>query len=97
MNTPHFSWDNNKARENVKKHRVSFEEATTVFRDDEGLRMYDPDHSRDEDRFLLLGLSNTGRLLVVSHCYGKEDNEIRLISARRATKTEHQQYERRQS
>jgi hypothetical protein len=97
MNEPHFSWDDNKAKDNAKKHGVSFEEATTAFRDDEGLRMYDPDHSDDEDRFVLLGLSNKGRLLVVSHCYRKHDDEIRLISARKATKPESQQYQRRQS
>jgi uncharacterized protein len=97
MNEPRFSWDDKKAKENVRKHGISFEEGSTVFRDDEGLRMYDPDHSEDEDRFLLLGLSTKGRLLVVSHCYRAHDKEIRLISARKATKTESQQYERKQS
>jgi len=95
MSEPRFAWDDNKASENARKHGVSFEEAATAFRDDEGLRMYDPDHSGDEDRFLLLGLSSKGRLLVVSHCYRKHDDEIRVISARKATRLESQQYARR--
>jgi uncharacterized DUF497 family protein len=80
MNEPRFSWDDKKAKENLKKHGISFEEGATVFRDDEGLRMYDPDHSEDEDRFLLLGLSTKGRPLVVSHCYrNNHEKTIRLL------------------
>ena len=100
MTQPHFSWDDNKAEGNAKKHGVSFEEAATVFRDDEGLRMYDPDHSQKEDRVLLLGLSSKGRLLVVSHTYRAPDEQIRLISTRKATQAtqaESRQYDRRRS
>lgn len=97
MNEPKFTWDPAKAEANRKKHGVPFEEATSVFRDFNGLRMYDPDHSGDEDRFLLLGLSEKARLLVVVHCYRESDEVIRLISARKATRSEAAQYERRLS
>ena len=97
MNEPKFTWDTAKAEANRKKHGVPFEEATSVFRDFNGLRMYDPDHSGDEVRFLLLGLSEIARLLVVVHCYRESDEVIRLISARKATRSETAQYERRLS
>lgn len=93
MNKIRFSWDPEKARVNEKKHRVTFEEAQTVFRDDNARFESDPDHSQDEDRFLLLGMSERLRLLVVCHCYRSEDAEIRLISARKATKKEREEYE----
>jgi uncharacterized DUF497 family protein len=90
-----FVWDESKATINRKKHKISFEEAQTVFDDSEALRIYDPDHSDEEDRFLLLGLSSALRMLVVCHCYRDSDEQIRIISTRKATKTEAQTYEKR--
>ena len=90
-----FAWDVNKAAANKKKHGVSFEEAQTVFDDADALRIYDPDHSEDEDRFVLLGFSSILRILVVCHCYRENDDLIRIISARKATKREAQTYEMR--
>jgi len=72
----------------VRKHRVSFGEAATVFSDERALFLADPDHSDEEDRFILLGLSTALRLLVVCHCYRTNDETIRIISARKATKPE---------
>lgn len=89
-----FSWDARKARSNEQKHGVSFEEAQTVFFDDNALLLDDPDHSWDEKRFLLLGLSSSLRMLLVCHCFMEEDT-IRLISARPATKRERRQYTER--
>lgn len=83
-----FEWDERKAVQNRRKHGVSFEEAITVFVDDHALLIDDPDHSRDEDRFVLLGLSARLRTLVVVHCYRKADEVIRIISARKATRKE---------
>lgn len=88
-----FSWDKSKASLNKQKHGVSFEEAQTVFDDCEALRIFDPDHSEDEDRFLLLGMSSVLRLLVVCHCYREDDELIRIISARKDTKKEALTYE----
>lgn len=90
-----FVWDNQKASINRRKHGVSFEEAQTVFDDCEALRIFDPDHSEDEDRFLILGLSSVLRLLVVCHCFRENDEQIRIISARKATKRESATYEKR--
>ena len=92
MNGITFSWDDRKARENQRKHGVSFEEATTAFADERARVKHDPDHSRLEDRFALLGFSAKLRLLVVVHAYRNEENEIRIISARRATRNERKQY-----
>jgi len=83
-----FAWNEAKASTNRKKHKVSFEEAQTVFEDSEALRIYAPDHSEEEERFLLLGLSSNLRMLVVCHCYRESDDQIRIISARKAVKTE---------
>ena len=83
-----FTWDKEKAAVNQQKHGVAFEEARTVFDDCNALRIYDPDHSEDEDRFLLLGLSSVLRMLVVCHCYREDDEQIRIISARKATKNQ---------
>ena len=89
-----FTWDESEARSNERKHGVSFEEAQTVFFDDEALFMADPDHSEEEERFLLLGLSAKLRILMV--CHGvREEEEIRIISARKGTKQERRQYEER--
>ncbi|GAB5387000.1 MAG: BrnT family toxin [Aliiglaciecola sp.] len=88
-----FSWDPAKAKSNLKKHGVSFEEAQSVFYDEFALQFYD-DESSEEDRFLLLGLSNQSRILVVVHCErGGDEEELRIISARKATSSERQYYE----
>jgi uncharacterized DUF497 family protein len=87
-----FEWDKLKERRNQKKHGVSFEEAATVFVDEKALLIQDPDHSDEEDRFLLLGLSSNLRILLVCHCYRQSDRIIRLISARKASQSEQQQY-----
>lgn len=76
-----FSWDERKNKTNQKKHRVSFEEAKTVFADEYGRLIPDPDHSEEEDRFILLGLSHQIQLLMVCHCYREEGGVIRIISA----------------
>jgi uncharacterized DUF497 family protein len=90
-----FEWHAAKAAENLRKHGVSFHEAQTVFSDDHALLLDDPDHSGEEDRFLLLGLSAGLRVLVVVHCYREADSVIRIISARKATRTERAQYDAR--
>lgn len=90
-----FIWDSEKARLNLDKHGVSFAEACTVFNDEFGLLIFDPDHSQMEDRFLLLGMSCSLRVLIVCHCYRENDEQIRIISARKATKRETSQYHRR--
>ena len=92
MNMIRFEWDDNKNEINKKKHIISFEEARTVFYDDAALVIDDPEHSEDEDRFIILGLSKRANLLVVCHCYRESDTVIRIISARKATKTESQYY-----
>lgn len=86
-----FEWNQEKAASNIKKHGVSFDEAVTVLWDENALIINDPDHSEDEDRFILLGMSENLRVLVVIHC--ERGNTIRLISARTATKQERKQYE----
>ncbi len=87
-----FEWDEKKSISNKKKHGISFEEAQTVFLDENALLIHDPDHSLEEDRFVLLGMSFKLRLLIVCHCYRKAENVIRIISARKATRTEQKQY-----
>jgi uncharacterized DUF497 family protein len=87
-----FAWDRRKARSNLVKHGVSFEEAQTVFLDESARLIDDPDHSADEERFVLLGYSFQARCLIVSHCYREPDSTIRLISARRATSQEEELY-----
>ena len=94
MNEIHFEWDESKNRENKRKHGVTFEEARTVFLDENAIRFYDPDHSTDEDRFIMLGISFTLRVLVVCHCHRANDTVIRIISARKADKQEKQEYQR---
>jgi uncharacterized DUF497 family protein len=89
-----FEWDERKSRTNKAKHKVSFQEAQSVFLDEEALLKDDPDHSDTEDRFILLGLSSALRTLVVCHCYRQDDNTIRIISARKATKSERAEYQR---
>ncbi len=92
MKNIHFDWDNKKAKSNVKKHDVSFEEAQTVFFDDMAVQFWDESHSRKEERFLMLGLSNKLRILLVVHCFRESDSTIRIISARKATKKEMKEY-----
>ena len=87
-----IEWDGRKAVLNLQKHRVSFEDAQTVFSDERARLIDDPDHSEGEDRFLLLGLSSSLRLLVVAHCYRAEGDVIRIISARKATREEQRFY-----
>lgn len=87
-----FIWDESKNNLNKKKHGISFEEAKTVFYDQNGRLIADPDHSAAEDRFILLGFSSHLNLLVVCHCYREDGDTIRIISARKATKTEKSQY-----
>jgi len=91
----HFEWDPDKDVSNQKKHRVSFQEASTAFLDENGLLIDDPDHSEEEDRFILLGLSSSLRLLLVCHCYRAIDGTIRIISARKADRQERNEYVRR--
>jgi hypothetical protein len=83
-----FEWDSAKAAANARKHGVSFEEAQSVFYDEFAVQFFDDDHSSDEERFLLLGMSTGARLLLVCHCERDGGNVIRIISARRATKRE---------
>jgi uncharacterized DUF497 family protein len=86
-----FEWDESKSLSNLRKHGVSFKEAQTVFADELGLLIHDPDHSDQEDRFVLLGLSSILRTLVVCHCY-RDDDLIRIISARKADRHERALY-----
>lgn len=82
MNEMSFEWDEAKNRLNKRKHGITFAEAQTVFLDESALRFHDPDHSMDEERFLLLGISSRLRVLIVCHCYRASDTVIRLVSAR---------------
>lgn len=92
MDTIKFEWDENKNIINRKKHKISFEEAQTVFYDEEALLINDPEHSQEEERFIILGQSLKANLLVVCHCYRESETVIRIISARKATKNEAIQY-----
>lgn len=92
MKNIRFEWDEAKNATNIKKHGVSFDEAQTVFLDENAIRYFDPDYSQDEDRFIMLGMSFKLRVLVVCHCFKLSDSIIRLISARRANKKETQDY-----
>ena len=87
-----FEWDPSKAASNAKKHKVTFEVAKTVFYDDFAVQFFDEEHSFDEDRFLLLGMSSDARLLLVCHCERDDGDVVRIISARRATANEAQNY-----
>ena len=95
MSDLEFDWHENKYARNWRDHRVSFEEAQSVFSDERALLIDDPDHSDDEDRFILLGLSSRPRLLLVCHCYRRDSEVIRIISARQAEPRERKQYEER--
>jgi len=87
-----FAWDENKNRINIKKHQISFEEAKTVFYDETAIVFDDVEHSEEEDRFLIIGFSETARMCIVSHCYRENDSVIRIISARKATAKENEFY-----
>lgn len=89
-----FTWDEEKAKANVRKHHVSFGEATSVFADENARLKHDPEHSDEEDRFIILGFSSSLRILVVCHVYRQGDRVIRIISARKATRNERKQYGR---
>ncbi len=87
-----IEWDEKKSKDNRRKHGVSFEEARTVFYDESAIQFYDPDHSDEEDRFILLGLSFKPQVLVVCHCFRESETVVRIISARRADKDEEREY-----
>ena len=92
MSALKFEWDHRKAAANFKKHGIAFEEAQSVFFDERARLIDDPDHSEDEDRFVLLGFSSSLRMLLVCHCYRREGEVIRIISARQATTRESKHY-----
>ena len=92
METILFKWDENKNTINKKKHGLSFEEAKEVFYDDDAILFDDPDHSIGEERFLIIGMLKSSKVCIVSHCYRDNDNVIRIISARQATKNEKNTY-----
>lgn len=87
-----FEWDEIKNSINIYKHKVSFEEAITVFKDDKAVLLYDENHSETEDRFNIIGVSQLSKLLIVCHCYRESDTVIRIISARKPTKEETKYY-----
>lgn len=89
-----FEWDRRKEKSNIKKHGVTFDEARAVFYDENAVQFFYPDHSLDEDRFILLGMSFRLRILVVCHCFRKSETVIRIISARKADKDEKIEYRR---
>ena len=92
MSDVQFEWDEEKRHANETKHGIGFTEAASVFYDRFALFQSDPDHSAEEDRFLLLGQSELGRIIVVSHCFRQEDTVIRIVSARKASRTERREY-----
>lgn len=92
METISFEWDENKNTINKDKHGLSFEEAREVFYDDNAILFDDPDHSIGEERFLIIGMLKSSKVCIVSHCYRDNDNVIRIISARQATKNEKNTY-----
>lgn len=87
-----FEWDENKNRINQRKHGISFEEASTVFYDEFAILFDDPDHLQDEDRFLIIGMTKKERICIVSHCYRGKENTVRIISARKAVRSEKEIY-----
>jgi uncharacterized DUF497 family protein len=87
-----FTWDEEKQKTNIKKHKITFFEASTVFDDVNALVRDDPDHSNEEDRFVIIGFSENARLLIVCHCYRASDSIIRIISARKANRKEQIEY-----
>ena len=94
MSELRFTWDPKKAHANRQKHGISFEEAQSVFYDENAIEFYDDEHSEREDRFLLLGISSRLRLLMICHCYRESEGVIRIVSARKATQRESAHYRR---
>jgi len=92
LNERTFTWDDDKQEFNIIKHGINFLEAATVFDDENALITHDPDHSQDEDRFVILGFSKNVRLLIVCHCYRSDDTVVRIISARKANRKERKVY-----
>ncbi len=92
MNQLKFVWDKRKENANLKKHGISFEEARTTFYDENAVHFFDPDHSDEEDRFILLGISHKLNTLVVCHCFREQETSVRIISARKADKDEENFY-----
>ena len=92
MNRMRFEWDGKKEKTNIKKHGISFDEASSAFYDENAIQFFDPDHSEGEDRFILLGISFKLRVLVVCHCFRKEETVVRIISARKADRGEENEY-----
>lgn len=97
MDELRFEWDGRKNKGNIRKHGVTFEEARTAFFDENAIQFFDPDHSEEEDRFILLGMSFKLRVLVVCHCFLESATTIRIISARKADRAEERDYWRRQT
>ena len=97
MNELGFEWDRWKNKGNIRKHGVAFEEARTAFFDENAIQFFDPDHSEEEDRFILLGMSFKLRVLVVCHCFLESETTLRIISARKADRAEERDYWRRQT
>ena len=95
MDELRFKWDDEKEKINIRKHGISFDEARTVFYDEKAIQFFDPDHSEEEDRFILLGISFKLRILVVCHCFRESETVVRLFSARKADRDEEQEYWRR--
>ncbi len=87
-----FEWDTKKDKSNVRKHGITFDEARTVFYDENAIQFFDPEHSDEEDRFILLGSSFNLKTLVVCHCFRENETLVRIISARKADKDEEQYY-----
>lgn len=92
MSDLEFEWDSKKEKTNTRKHGVSFEDAKAAFYDETAMVFHDPDHSKDEDRFILLGISVRAGVLVVCHCLRDSDSVVRIIAARRADKQEESDY-----
>jgi len=95
MNNLSFEWDGRKEKANFKKHGVSFEEARTAFYDENAIQFFDPDHSDNEERFILLGMSFRLRAVIVCHCFRENETMVRIISARKANGDEEREYWRR--
>ena len=92
MNELRVEWDERKEKANIKKHGVSFNEGRTIFYDENAIQFFDPAHSKDEDRFILLGISFNLRILVVCHCFRERETVVRIISARKADRDEENEY-----
>lgn len=92
MSELRFEWDGKKEKANIKKHGVSFDEARTAFYDENTIQFFDPDHSEDENRFILLGISFKLRVLIVCHYFRKSETVVRIFSARKADKDEEHEY-----